>query len=155
MGKILIITRHAVPNYGSILQAIATVEYFRSKGIESEILDYVPIDEKPENLYIPMLAKSRFSRNRVLRSIYALVRRPDFRIMGERFRKFEKELLPLTQEYNNLDNSVLLPRYDAYVTGSDQVWGQIALQPYDKHYFWDFIESDNIFAFSSSFGKTQ
>lgn len=155
MKKVLFITRHAVPNYGSILQAIASVEYFRLNGIEAEVLDYVPQNEKPENLYIPMLASSRFSNYRFLKGVYTLIRRPDFKIMGEKFREYQKNLLPLTKEYNHLDENSELVKYDAYITGSDQVWGKIALDPYDKHYFWDFIKDDNIFSFSASFGKTQ
>ena len=152
MKKILLITRHAVPNYGSLLQTIATVQIFKSKGFDIKVLDYVPEEEKPENLYIPMLLQSRFSQQKILSKIYSLLRKPDFKHMGVKFRNFQKQHLPLTKEYNSLSYCSEL-KYDAYITGSDQVWGKIGLKPYDLNYFLAFTESNNKFSFCSSFGR--
>lgn len=157
MKKLLLITRHAIPNYGSYLQTLASVEVLKKEGYEVDVLDYVPELEKPKNLYIPMLKGSRFSKSPVKKLIYALVRKPDFWWMGTRFRKFQKAGLPLTKEYNTLDKpNEELTSYDLYVTGSDQVWGPIALSQYDGNYFWqNFPKNKDYISFSSSFGKSK
>ena len=38
--KIDIITRHSVPNYGSLLQSYATQKVIEEMGFESEIINY-------------------------------------------------------------------------------------------------------------------
>lgn len=154
MKKILIITRHAVPNYGSFLQALATVKIFENRGYTVQILDYVPELEKPENLYKPMLNSSRFGKKPVIRLIYKLVRKPDFKRMGKRFRKFQKQNLPLTKEYNSYESLVGIDGFDIYMTGSDQVWGPMAMEPFNRCYFWDFLAKDATrVAYSASFGN--
>lgn len=156
MSSLLLITRHAVPNYGSFLQTLATVKYFSSKGHKIEVLDYIPEMELPKNLYKPMLHGSSFANSKLKRIPYTLLRKPDFRKMGNKFREFQKNDLPLTKEYNTLNENISeLDNYDLYITGSDQVWGPIALSEYDRNYFWDFLSSDHkIMSFSASFGNT-
>lgn len=154
MKNLLIATRHAVPNYGSILQTIATVRTFENLGFNVEILNYIPDLEKPENLHIPMLANSRFRDAKIRGAIYRMVRKPDFWRMGLAFKQFQKATLPLTGEINSIEEYYLrIGEYDAYITGGDQVWGPIATSEYDRLYFWDFLTKKNIFSYSSSFGK--
>ena len=157
MKNVLLITRHAIPNYGSFLQAVASVQIFREMGYDVKVLDYIPELEKPQNLFIPMLNGSKFSSNSIKKLIYSIVRRPDFWKMGSKFREFQKEGLPLTKEYNDLKHPEKeLLSYDLYVTGSDQVWGPIALSQYDENYFWkNFPNKGNYMSFSASFGKAR
>ena len=44
--KIYIITRHAVANYGSILQAYATQKIIQRMGYDCEIINYIRPDEQ-------------------------------------------------------------------------------------------------------------
>ena len=157
MKNVLLITRHAIPNYGSFLQTVASVQIFQEMGYDVKVLDYIPELEKPENLFIPMLNGSKFSSNPIKKLIYSIVRRPDFWKMGSKFREFQKKGLPLTKEYNDLSHPEKeLLSYDLYVTGSDQVWGPIALSQYDENYFWkNFPTRGNYISFSSSFGKAR
>ena len=39
--KVLVITRHAIANYGSLLQAIATQKVVEDLGYECKIIDYI------------------------------------------------------------------------------------------------------------------
>ena len=45
MKKVAVITRHAVSNYGSLLQAIATQRLIEQCGCSCEIIDYIREDE--------------------------------------------------------------------------------------------------------------
>ena len=157
MKNVLLITRHAIPNYGSFLQTVASVQIFREMGYDVKVLDYIPELERPKNLFIPMMNGSKFSSNSIKKLIYSVVRRPDFWKMGSKFREFQKEGLPMTKEYNDLKHPEKeLLSYDLYVTGSDQVWGPIALSKYDENYFWkNFPNNGNYISFSASFGKSR
>lgn len=48
--KIDIITRHAVANYGSILQAYATQKILQDLGYDTEIINYILPDEYGKNI---------------------------------------------------------------------------------------------------------
>ena len=48
--KVDIITRHSVPNYGSLLQSYATQRVIENMGHESEIINYVRYEERYNNL---------------------------------------------------------------------------------------------------------
>ena len=48
--KVAVVTRHAISNYGSILQTYATTQAFKKCNADAEIIDYIRDDEKPENL---------------------------------------------------------------------------------------------------------
>lgn len=41
MQQIYVMTRHAVVNYGSVLQAFATEQFFRSLGYDARTIDYI------------------------------------------------------------------------------------------------------------------
>ena len=57
--KVKIITRHAVANYGSILQAFATQKAVEKLGYESEIINYVRYDEQGKNISNTMLRRNK------------------------------------------------------------------------------------------------
>lgn len=153
MKKALLLTRHAVPNYGSLLQTYATVKLFERFGIDMRVLNYVPELEKPEKLYIPMMKNYR---NPIKRILYLILRKPDFSRMGKKFLKYADEMFDMTKEYNSVEDlsNDSFESYDLFVTGGDQVWGTIALSKYDPVYFWSFIKSDKIISYSSSFGMS-
>ena len=48
--KVDVITLHAVQNYGSVLQALATQEILKQHGCDVTIIDYVREDVQYENL---------------------------------------------------------------------------------------------------------
>ena len=43
--KIAVITRHAITNYGSLLQTLATQQVIENLGYRCEIIDYIREDE--------------------------------------------------------------------------------------------------------------
>ena len=42
--KVAVITRHAITNYGSLLQAIATQQLVESLGYACEVIDYILLE---------------------------------------------------------------------------------------------------------------
>lgn len=112
--KIGIITLHRVPNCGSALQAYALQRYIEkiSKEYVVKIIDY-----KFPNVYHlrGIKAKIRY----VLRKIYCM-----FLIRTYRFKYFYHHYYNLTlRSYSSASSlSINSPKYDIYVTGSDQVW---------------------------------
>ena len=62
--NIAVITRHAVSNYGSLLQALATQRLAEALGHTCEIIDYIREDESYRNQEKTLLkGKPSFSNN--------------------------------------------------------------------------------------------
>lgn len=157
--KISIITRHAIANYGSLLQAIATEKLFQNLGLETEIINYIPEDEKVENLINSYIKNSPFwSKNFITKSVYKILQKNNIYKMNEKFYKYQNEYLNLSkEEYNSLnDLKINKPKADIYCTGSDQDWGAIGCRKYDEAYFLEFLEkNDKAISYAASFGKNE
>lgn len=154
--KIDVITRHAPANYGSLLQTYAMQVILKELGYESEIINYIRYDEKGKNKASTLLKNSKFwNKNILTRMIYKIIQTPNYNHMYKTFEKYRNDILKQTREYNSLEELKRdLPIADVYCTGSDQVWGKIANDDFDKTYFLDFVPSNKkCIAYSSSFGK--
>ncbi len=155
--KINIITRHSVPNYGSLLQSYATQKIIEKLGCESEIINYTRYEERYNNLAKTLLKGKKWDKNIILRLIYKILRIPDYAKMCKKFKKYRKGFLKETkQEYGNIEElKNNIPKADIYCSGSDQIWGRIGTVNYDEAYFLDFVENKKCIAYASSFGKTE
>lgn len=157
--KIDIITRHAIANYGSLLQAYATEKIFDKLNIENEIIDYVRVEENSKNLVKTYMKNfKKWNRNFITRVIYKIIQKPNLDIMNNKFAEYRKKYLKLTPKQYKNKNELMedLPQADIYCTGSDQVWGQIANDEYDENYFLEFVPNDKrCIAYSASFGKNE
>ncbi|MCR5430306.1 MAG: polysaccharide pyruvyl transferase family protein [Eubacterium sp.] len=154
--KVSVITRHAIANYGSLLQAFATQKILEKLGYESEIIDYIRDDESYKQHEKTLLKrKEEWNNNPIKRATYLLMRQPESVKAGKRFEKERKELLNLSERYTNpnalKDNP---PAADIYMTGSDQVWGPVANGTYDDSYCLSFAKGKKV-AFAASFGHTE
>ena len=84
--KVAVITRHAITNYGSLLQAFATQQVIESLGHECEIIDYVREDESYTQHEKTLLArKPEWNRNPIKRAIYLALRQPESIASGKKF----------------------------------------------------------------------
>lgn len=156
MKTICIITRHAIVNYGSFLQAYATQKIFEDYGFNTFILDYVRSDEEYHNVTELLLKKSKkWNGNFLLRCVYRMIQWPDHYICGKAFEKERIRYLNLSERITDgIKDADKIPAADIYCTGSDQVWGEIAQDDIDPMYFLSFAPHDaKKLAFSSSFGK--
>lgn len=156
--KVSIITRHAIPNYGSVLQSYASQKTFEKLGYDAEILNYVRYDERGKQSVMTNCHMGKEGlKNKLKRAAYFCLQYPNSQKMLTSFQRFQKQYLRLS---NTLYGSVEelernLPDADIFVTGSDQVWGAIGGEEYDPAYFLSFVPADrHQIAFSASFGKT-
>ena len=154
--KVSVITRHAIANYGSLLQAFATQKVLEGLGYECEIVDYIREDESYKQHEKTLLKqKKEWNNNPIKKALYLIMRQPESVKAGKRFEKEREELLVLSDRYTNpesLKNNP--PKADVYMTGSDQVWGPVANGTYDDSYCLSFAEGKKI-AYAASFGHTE
>lgn len=155
--KVAVITRHAIINYGSLLQCLATQVILENLGYECEIIDYVRVDETYKERERTILArKSNWNNNIFKRTIYLAIRQPESIITGKRFEKMQHKYLHLTRRYSSKEELLSdKPIADCYLTGSDQVWGPVENGTYDDSYLLSFTdEKDKRLSYAASFGHT-
>lgn len=155
--KAAVITRHAVSNYGSVLQSYALQKAICSLGYECEIIDYIREDEQYKNIADTLVKKSSWNKNPVSRLIYKAIQAPEHIRMGRAFEKYRNDLIRTTElRYSSLaELKNNPPDADIYCTGSDQVWGAIGNNEIDGAYFLEFApKGKKKIAYAASFGKT-
>lgn len=156
--KVAVITRHAVTNYGSLLQVVATQQVIEDMGHTCEIIDYIREDEHYSQLDKTMLAqKPSWNNNPIKRTLYLALRKPESVKAGRKFEEERKKYLHLTKRYINSEQLLSdKPAADVYMTGSDQVWGPIGSDLYDDSFFLTFTEdNDKRVSYAASFGRTE
>lgn len=156
--KIALITRHAISNYGSLLQTIATQKIIKRLGHECEVIDYIRKDEDYRNIARLLLERNdRWNSCLFRRLIYLAVQSPEYYLMGRKFEQMRKKYLHLSRRYETLKElKEYPPEADIYMTGSDQVWGPIGEEAFDASYFLDFVpEHAKAVAYAASFGRTE
>ncbi len=138
-----IITFHRAINYGAVLQTYALQKALGKIEIDSEILDYR--SETIEGLYNPFKP--------FLHNIKSLEVVPKY-IKKKRFDEFVNKHLKLSPECKTKEELIEIQnKYEAFVTGSDQVWCIKCLNQ-DKSYFLDFVkDSSKKFSYAASIGK--
>ena len=155
--KAAVITRHAIVNYGSLLQAMATQQVIEDLGHTCEIIDYIRDDESYMQQEKTLLKrKPEWNDNPIKRMMYLAVRQPAGIAAGRYFEKAQKKYLHLSRRYTTWDQLAQdRPEADVYMTGSDQVWGPVEDGSYDSSYCLSFTkESDRRIAYAASFGHT-
>lgn len=156
--QVAVITRHAISNYGSLLQAMATQQIIEGLGHSCEIIDYIREDENyleyEKNL---LKRKPEWSNNIFKRVVYLAVRQPGSILVGKKFEKAQQRYLHLSKRYGCSKELVKdKPTADVYITGSDQVWGPVGNGVYDSSYCLSFTqEEDKRIAYAASFGHNE
>lgn len=155
--KVSLITRHAITNYGSLLQAFATQAIIEKLGHKCEIINYIREDEKYSKRELTLLKrKPEWNNKKLKRIIYLFLRFPESILAGIKFGKEQKKYLNLSREFNDLEElKKYKPVADIYMTGSDQVWGPVENGTYDSAYCLSFTNNlDKKVAYAASFGRT-
>ncbi|RAP74005.1 polysaccharide pyruvyl transferase family protein [Paenibacillus montanisoli] len=147
MKKIGILTFHRSINYGAVLQAYALKSVITKLGAHCNIIDY-------KNQYIDEINRVKlFDFNSSKSFINGILTYAAKKEKYEKFVEFREKYL--VDEERDLDISTLNQRqnyYDAYITGSDQVWNY-GLSNFDKTYFLDFVsDSKKKYSYAASFG---
>ena len=156
--KISIITRHAIANYGSLLQTIALQNKINALGHEAEVIDFIKDNESYlKSTLTAGMTREKFRRNPILLFCYCLVHLPLSVVSDLIFESYRKQYLNLTKRYTSSKQlKEDKPIADVYMTGSDQVWGPVMDGKHEWTYFLDFCDvMDKRVAYAASFGKTE
>lgn len=159
MAKVKVITRHAVANYGSLLQTYATQHVIEKLGHEVEIINYVPREEQSwRQAFVRYHIRNVSGRNPLYKLVFLMSQMINYGFSYSMFKRFRKRFS--IKEGSLFSTPAELkanpPQADIYVTGSDQVWGNIGTMPYDPAFFLHFAPADKrCIAYSASFGTTE
>lgn len=124
--KIGIITIHKIHNFGSVLQTYALWKILREQGNTVEIIDY----KFPNEFHLAALdgASSEVQdypkvtfQEKIMKAVYAQALIKQHRLTDSFLSRMN---VPLSKEsYSNREHLLKSPpKYDVYITGSDQVW---------------------------------
>ncbi len=147
--KIGVLTFHRVSNYGTALQAFATVEALRELGHDAQLIDYRP-DYLEATLRPMTLTQIRNFRTAV--SYFA-----NKLIYGNQFQKRYRSFIAFTDSIpasricrTPEEVAAIAGEYDALLSGSDQLWNQ-RITGEDLTYFFPFPHPKKL-SYASSFG---
>lgn len=151
--KIANITLHAINNYGSVFQALATEQLFISLGCEVETIDYIRENAKIGTIWDIFTCKGASLKKKAKMLAYRFFVKKNNR--SAILSKFRQENLHLTKIKYRCDQDLLdhVPQADIYCTGSDQTWNTICQGEIPLPFFLHFAPDDKRkIAFSASFG---
>ena len=143
-------------NYGSVLQAYATQQVFRSLGYEVSMIDYVT----PQRTFLHKLklVPPNYQKYSLLKKIMYRVTKSLSVIWKEvTFSGFINTNIKRTKKYITYEQLTKdVPIADVYVTGSDQTWNSYYNGGIDLGFFLAFApEGKKRIAFVASFGKNE
>lgn len=147
--KLGIMTIHKAMNYGAVLQATGLYQYLEGQYPSAcEIIDY---EMNPR--ICETVAEKQKLINVLKRKAQRLLQLRGMRARIQRFNTFKENNYRLSGETYCGDEQIKKnpPRYDAYISGSDQIFN-LKLTNTSKAYYLDFVQDKRKIAYSSSFG---
>lgn len=154
--SVAIITRHAVPNYGSFFQALATEYLFEGLGYVPRIIDYRRKDETPQALIDFYVQRKK---NIVSYLYYNILWRFSHFCIERKLSYARKRYLYCTDPVTEETVKECINDFSVLVTGSDQVWNLVGsgkTEEIDGNYFWKMADSGcKIFSYAASFGDSK
>ena len=151
--NIALLTFHASHNYGSVLQAYALSSVLRSLGHEVQILN---LRTRAQRHAYRVFQVKGSGLKKLAHLLYTLYVTPARRRRFLNFEKFIRVCLPISSEtYSNGEELAGTNFFDAYVTGSDQVWNPVC-QDFDPAYYLNFADRKaKRVAYAPSLGRTE
>lgn len=154
--KICTITCHDVYNHGASLQAYALMTYLKNRGNEVEIINYKP-DYLSRHYKLFTIDNPKWEKNIFTKSIYLALKIP-CKIPGlkrkKSFDEFREKYLIITKNKyeSNEELKKNLPKADAFLCGSDQIWNSLHQNGRDLAFYLDFVPENKIKAsYAASF----
>ena len=139
MKSIGIITFHAAHNYGSLLQNYALQQVLLKLGFNSETINLRTPQQKEQ--YSPFTPFFKLiDKKRIILTIAYLPFKRTLLKKKDLFEEFLNSNLILSNEVASNGEIQKLPMYDAYISGSDQIWN-ISARDFQWSYFLDFVKS--------------
>lgn len=154
--KVAIITLHAINNYGSVLQTLATEKLFQKLGCEVVTIDYIRETARLDSIWKVLLSRNLnlTMKIKTLISHYLFPNKKRTQIL-ESFRHSQLHLTEKTY-LSDYDLESQVPVADIYCTGSDQTWNTVCQGDVPKAFFLHFVPKDKKkISFSASFGITK
>lgn len=140
-----ILTFHDTTNFGSLLQTYALYLALNNKNIDCEIINYQCASIKKREMPLENSAQKSL-KDKVK---FLLFNKYDRR-KHNAFIDFMQKNMVLSEEYNRNTVSGANEKYDAFIIGSDIVWGMDVTDG-DLTYFLDFAEDEKLkFSYASS-----
>lgn len=129
MNKIGLLTYHYSNNYGGVLQCYSLYKYLESKGLDVEIINYIPSYVNLESIFYETgLRKNIFKiKKDDIIPISNLINRVSIKrkynksIVGK-FDSFRNKNMRISNRVDENDLHTILNDYKTVVVGSDQVW---------------------------------
>lgn len=152
--KIAIITLHAINNYGSVLQTLATEYLFEKLGCEVETIDYIRETAQCNTIW-KILYYGGPGLELKIKQIILHFMHMNRKKGINRFDVFRNKYLHLTKTKYRSDRDLMerCPVADIYCTGSDQTWNIEIQHGVPRAFFLAFTpDNKKRIAFSSSFG---
>lgn len=151
MKNIGIMTFHRSHNCGSIMQAYALQRVLAKRySVKAECIDFSsPGQQKLYSIFNGEMTAKGVLRNAVRASIYNRLKEN-----ANSYDKYIKRMIIMSPRkfHSQADLNNARFTYDAYITGSDQVWN-IAIADYDPAYFLNFVKGAALkIAYAASFG---
>lgn len=161
MAKIGIITYHFVSNYGAAMQAWALQKHLQVMGHEAYFIDYRPAHLTTGGAYF--FPKDAWTRRANVVITYLKVMSLRKLVLGDggkqaSFEKFHQDYMTFSDRcyHTNRELSRDLPKADAYICGSDQIWNASEQYGIDSTYFLDFVpDGCKRISYAASFGRPE
>lgn len=148
MKKIGILTFHGAHNYGSVLQAYASVMTLRKLGYTPEIINLR--NQAQLGAY-----KVFHKGESIVQRLFKIMIYLQLRSRSRKFEHFINNVLPISERkyLRGTELDVEKLKYDIYYTGSDQVWNPVC-QDFESAYYLDFVKHKfSTVAYAPSLGK--
>ena len=147
--KVGILTYHRATNYGTALQAAASLHALIEAGADAEFIDYRP-EYIERTARLMSLSDIHSLKNLLTFGAELVFRRRTLKQKIKEFGEFIEGLPASKPIYDKEGLAEAAKGYDMVVSGSDQIWNPIISEG-DMSYFLPF-EHKKKAAFSSSFG---
>lgn len=156
--RIGMMTFHKSESHGAMLQAFALQKTLDKLGNEAEIINYDRYFLKNQNEVSAGTAatKLKYIAIRLITLLYKTIYKKSITTKTERFESFRSNYLKIgSKEYHTSEELRKdKPEYDAYVTGSDQVWNPDSII-HDAYYFTFLDSSAKTIAYAPSIGVSK
>lgn len=155
MKKVGIMTWYQHMNYGTSLQAVALQTIIKNMGYDAVGINYVSQIGHTRKTILEKIISFHFMKNKLRQ----LIRERKYKIRNidnkyDAFQEFKDKhfiMDDLTQTSSEL--YFLNEKYDAFITGSDQIWTPLC---FDSKYYLDFVDDSNkMISYAPSFGTNK
>lgn len=149
MKKIALITFHASHNNGSMLQALALQRALMARNCMVKIIDFS--NDGQRNFYAPLPIAHNWKQQ--IKKIIWMTNLKELKKQFNAYSEFSQKYFILTEKkYSNTSDLIELEEeYDAFITGSDQVWNIKCIDA-DDAYFLSFVKNKPRYAYAVSMG---